>query len=142
MKVLWGVVAIAGLLAAPAASALEGGDAAKGETVFKKCMTCHRIGPGARNLVGPMLTGVVGRAAGTMDGYTYSALNKAAGAAGLVWTDDLIFEYLADPNKFLKEYLTGKGKADQAKGSTKMVFKLPNETERKDVIAYLRTFSK
>ncbi|MDE0591606.1 c-type cytochrome, partial [Halocynthiibacter sp. C4] len=34
-------------------------DAAKGEQIFKQCMTCHRIGPDAKNLVGPVLTGVI-----------------------------------------------------------------------------------
>ncbi len=59
----------------------------------------------------------------------------------MVWTEDNIFEYLPDPSAFLKKYLTEKGKADQATGSTKMVFKLANEQQRKDVIAYLKTFS-
>lgn len=116
-------------------------DAAKGEQVFKQCMTCHRIGPDAKNMVGPVLTGIIGRQSGTAPGFAYSALNKAAGEAGLVWTEDLLFEYLPDPNAFLKKFLTDKGKADQAAGSTKMVFKLPNEQQRKDVIAYLKTFS-
>ena len=117
------------------------GDAAKGEQVFKQCMTCHRIGPDAKNLVGPVLTGVIGRQSGTAAGFNYSDLNKHAGEAGLVWTEDLIFEYLPDPNAFLKKVLTDKGKADQATGTTKMTFKLPNEQQRKDVIAYLKTFS-
>ncbi len=116
-------------------------DAAKGEQAFKQCMTCHRIGPDAKNAVGPALTGVIGRQSGTAPGFAYSPLNKAAGEAGLVWTDDLVFEYLADPNAFLKKYLTDKGKADQATGSTKMAFKLANEQQRKDVIAYLNSFS-
>ncbi|MGB0087765.1 MAG: c-type cytochrome [Rhodomicrobiaceae bacterium] len=125
---------------APAA-ALDGGDATKGGQVFKKCMACHRIGPNAKNLVGPVLTGVVGRKAGTYDEYHYSDLNKHAGENGLVWTDDLIFEYLPDPNAFLKKFLTDAGKADLAKGTTKMTFRLKDEQERKDVIAYLKTFS-
>ena len=116
-------------------------DAAKGEQVFKQCMTCHRIGPDAKNMVGPVLTGVIGRHTGTAPGFAYSSLNKAAGDAGLVWTEDLIFEYLPDPNAFLKKFLTDKGKADEATGSTKMTFKLANEQQRKDVIAYLKTFS-
>lgn len=116
-------------------------DAAKGEQVFKQCMTCHRIGPDAKNMVGPVLTGVIGRQSGTAPGFAYSPLNKAAGEAGLVWSEDLIFEYLPDPNAFLKKFLTDKGKADQATGSTKMAFKLTNEQQRKDVIAYLKTFS-
>ena len=116
-------------------------DAAKGEQVFKQCMTCHRIGPDAKNMVGPVLTGVIGRKTGTAPDFAYSPLNKAAGEAGLVWSEELIFEYLPDPNAFLKKYLTDKGKVDQAIGSTKMAFKLANEQQRKDVIAYIKTFS-
>jgi cytochrome c len=129
------------VVAASPTWALEGGDPVKGETVFKKCMTCHRVGDGARNMVGPVLNGVLGRKSGTIEGFAYSPINKAAGETGLVWTDDLIFTYLADPNGFLRKFLTEKGKADLAKGSTKMAFNLPNEAERRDVIAYLRKFS-
>lgn len=116
-------------------------DATKGEQIFKQCMTCHRIGPDAKNLVGPVLTGVIGRQSGTAPGFAYSALNKAAGENGLVWSDDLIFQYLPDPNAFLKKFLTDKGKADLATGSTKMAFKLTDEQQRKDVIAYINKFS-
>jgi cytochrome c len=116
-------------------------DVAKGEIVFKQCMACHRIGEGAKILIGPVLTGVIGRQAGTYPGFKYSALNHAAGEAGLVWSEELIFEYLPDPTAFLRKFLTDKGKADQATGSTLMTFKLPNEQQRKDVIAYLKQFS-
>ena len=116
-------------------------DAAKGEQVFKQCMTCHRNGPDAKNLVGPALTGVIGRQSGTAPGFAYSALNKAAGENGLVWTDELIMQYLPDPNAFLKKFLTEKGKEDLATGSTKMAFKLADEQQRKDVIAYVNQFS-
>ena len=119
----------------------SGGDAAKGEQIFKQCMTCHRIGPDAKNMVGPVLTGVIGRQSGTAPGFSYSDLNKHAGENGLVWSEDLIFQYLPDPNAFLKKFLTDKGKADLATGSTKMTFKLANEQQRKDVIAYIKTFS-
>jgi cytochrome c len=138
---------ISAVAIAAAAASLPGGaalaqDAAKGEAVFKQCMTCHRIGPDAKNLVGPVLTGVIGRKSGTAEGFSYSALNKAAGENGLVWTNELLMEYLPDPNAFLKKFLTDKGKADLAVGSTKMTFKLANEQQRKDVIAYIDTFSK
>lgn len=132
------LVAAAFVLPSGAASAQ---DAAKGEQVFKQCMTCHRIGPDAKNLVGPVLTGVIGRQSGTAPGFAYSALNKAAGENGLVWSDDLIMQYLPDPNAFLKKFLTDKGKADLAVGSTKMAFKLADEQQRKDVIAYINKFS-
>ena len=116
-------------------------DAAAGEIVFKKCMTCHRIGEGAKNAVGPEQNGLIGRQAGTVPGFAYSPLNKAAGEAGLIWNEDTIFAYLADPNTFLINFLKEKGKPELAKGSTKMAFKLPSEKERKDVIAYLKKFS-
>ena len=116
-------------------------DAEKGEQVFKQCMTCHRIGPGAKNLIGPVLTGVIGRQSGTAPGFAYSALNKAAGENGLVWSDDLIMQYLPDPNAFLKKFLTDKGKPELATGSTKMTFHLSDEQQRKDVIAYINKFS-
>jgi cytochrome c len=104
-------------------------------------MTCHRIGPDAKNLVGPALTGVIGRQSGTAPGFAYSPLNKAAGENGLVWNNDLLMQYLPDPNGFLKKFLTDKGKADLATGSTKMAFKLADEQQRKDVIAYIDKFS-
>src|SRR6201992_1891396 len=124
-----------------AQGAASGGDPAKGEQIFKQCMTCHRIGPDAKNLVGPVLTGVIGRQSGTAPGFSYSALNKAAGENGLVWSNDLIFQYLPDPNAFLKKFLTDKGKPDLATGVTKMTFHLSDEQQRKDVIAYIDTFS-
>jgi cytochrome c len=133
------VAAVAGTMSISMASAQ---DAAKGEVIFKQCMTCHRIGPDAKNLVGPVLTGVIGRQTGTAPGFAYSPLNKAAGEAGLVWSKDAIVAYLPDPNAFLKKFLTDKGKADLATGSTKMVFKLADEQQRKDVAAYIATFSK
>ena len=132
------LVAAAAALQAGAASAQ---DATKGEQVFKQCMTCHRIGPDAKNLVGPALTGIIGRQSGTAPGFAYSPLNKAAGENGLVWNNELIMQYLPDPNAFLKKFLTEKGKGDLATGSTKMAFKLADEQQRKDVIAYIDKFS-
>jgi cytochrome c len=120
----------------------QDGDVEKGKKVFNKCMTCHRIGEGAKILIGPVLTGVVGRPAGTWPGFAYSTLNKSSGENGLVWTEDNIFNYLVNPNAFLKKFLTYKGKPELAVGSTKMVFNLPSPEERKDVIAFLKTFPK
>jgi cytochrome c len=136
------VASLSAVSGAVAQSKAAGGVVDDGEAVFKKCSACHRVGPDAKNLIGPNLTGVIGRQAGTAADYPYSELNKATGASGLVWTEDLIFEYLEEPTAFLKKFLTDKGKADLANGATKMVFKLADEQDRKDVIAYLKTFSK
>ena len=107
-------------------------DAAKGKSVFNQCMACHKLDA---NLVGPMLKGVVGRKAGAVAGYDYSALMKAAADAGLVWNEAEITDYLKNPTDFLKAYVAGKGKT--ASGSSKMYFMLSNETQRKNVVAYL-----
>ncbi|MCL4165087.1 UNVERIFIED_CONTAM: hypothetical protein GTU68_028393, partial [Idotea baltica] len=86
----------------------QDGDAAAGEKVFKKCSSCHNVGEGAKNKVGPALTGVLGRVAGTAPDYKYGDSIVAAGEAGLVWTDEEIFAYLEDPRKYLRAKLDDK----------------------------------
>jgi cytochrome c len=104
-------------------------DAAAGEDVFKKCAACHKVGGAAQNGVGPVLNGVIGRTAGTVPGYDYSPANKDAGSKGLVWTEDVLMKYLEDPAAVVPK--------------TKMIFfGLKDEQDRKDIIAYLKTFSK
>jgi cytochrome c len=116
-------------------------DATKGAQVFNQCKICHRIGDGAKNLIGPVLNDVIGRQAGTYEGFHYSALMKAAGENGLVWSEDIVVQYIADPTAFLKKFLTDKGKPDLATGNSLMTFKLLDEQMRKDVVAYEATFS-
>ena len=142
------LAAAALLLIASAGVAMADGDAANGKSVFRKCMACHRIGDGAANLVGPVLTGVIGRKAGTFEGFNYSATMKNAGDQGLVWDEANITAYIQDPAAFLKKFLTDKGKADLMTDTPKMTFKLvkpdgtPDPDSVADVIAYLKTFSK
>ena len=73
------------------------GDPVKGQKVFKKCMACHAVGEGAKSKVGPPLTDVVGRKAASFKGYKYGKSIIAASDAGLVWTEEEIFAYLAHP---------------------------------------------
>jgi cytochrome c len=122
-------LALAGGLGAAAAQApAQEGKAEDGAEVFKKCRACHDVGPGAKNKVGPLLNGIIGRPAGTVEGYNYSEANKKAGASGLVWTEDVMFKYLEAPLTFMP--------------GTKMAFAgLKDPQDRKDVIAYLKTFS-
>ena len=118
---------VATALASPAAA--QEGNAEEGAEVFKKCRACHDVGPEAKNKVGPVLNGIIGRKAGTIDGFAYSDANKASGAGGLVWTEDVLFKYLENPLAFMK--------------GTKMAFVgLKDPQDRKDVIAYLKKFSK
>ncbi len=121
-------------LAAPAAYAVDG-DAAKGEKLFKRCSACHKVGDGAKNAVGPILTGVVGRAAASVPDYKYGKSIVAAAEKGLTWDDESITAYLENPRNFLRKFL------DDKKAKSKMSFKLKKEQDRADVIAYLATFS-
>ena len=58
--------------------------AASGEKVFVQCKACHQIGENAKNAVGPMLNGLFGRKAGTIEGYSYSPANKNS---GITWDE-------------------------------------------------------
>lgn len=140
MKVAISAAIAAAVILAPADFAAAQ-DVTKGEQIFNQCHLCHRIGDGATNLIGPVLNNVIGRQAGTYAGFNYSPLMKAAGQNGLVWTEDLMVQYIADPTVFLKQYLTDKGKADLATSSSLMTFKLLDEQQRKDVVSYEATFS-
>jgi cytochrome c len=123
------IAAVAAAVAGWAQAASAAGDAANGEKIFKKCATCHGIGD-TKKPVGPNLTGVIGRTAGTQADFVdkYSKAMKEAGAAGLVWTEAEIDVYITDPKKKVP--------------GNKMAFPgLKKPEERADVIAYIKTFS-
>lgn len=109
-------------------------DAKAGEAIFKKCAACHQVGAGAENKTGPVLTGIIGRPAASYAGFKYSKSMTAAGAAGHVWDTDSIFEYISNPTKYLRALL------DDPRAKAKMRFKLKNQQNRRDVIAYLASF--
>lgn len=141
MKFALKALAAAVVAFTPATVLAQEGDPAEGEKVFRRCQTCHAVGENARNKIGPVQNDLIGRTAGTVEGYRYSNLNKAAGEAGLVWTEENLFNYLDNPSAFLRNYLEEQGQADKAKGQSKMVFRLTGEEDRRDVIAYLKQFS-
>jgi cytochrome c len=130
---LAGAAALATTAFAGSASADQIAD---GEKLFKRCVACHSLEAG-KNKVGPSLAGIIGRTSGTAPGYKYSELNHDAGEAGLVWTPEKIVEYLPDPTAFLTDYLKAIGKADEAKGRSKMTFKMPKQEDREAIAAYL-----
>jgi cytochrome c len=69
-------------------------DVAAGEKTFNVCRACHEIGDGAKNLVGPVLNGVVGRKSGSYPGYAYSDANRSS---GITWDEATLMEYLKNP---------------------------------------------
>ena len=120
MRLLRISVAGAALIASIGAAAAQ--DAAAGEKVFAKCKICHQIGEGAKNMVGPVLNGVVGRKAGTYPDYHYSDANEKS---GITWDDKTMSEYLKDP------------KARVPNG--KMVYAgLKQQAQLDDMVAYLK----
>ncbi|TBX99078.1 c-type cytochrome [Rhizobium laguerreae] len=76
------------------------GSAEKGEVIFKKCAACHNIDK-PENKVGPHLVVVLGRKAGSINTYEYSAPMKKVGADGMVWDEETLRNYLAAPKKFI-----------------------------------------
>jgi cytochrome c len=99
-------------------------DAAAGEKVFAPCKACHQVGENAKNAVGPILNGLIGRKAGTVEGYNYSPANKNS---GLTWDEATFTEYIQNP----KAKVPG----------TKMIFPgVKDEQKIKDLIAYLKQF--
>ncbi len=131
MKIIVSTALAVGVIAGPSLAQ----SAQDGEKIFKKCAACHKVGPDAKNSVGPVLDGVIGRTAGTFENYKYSKSMKAAGAAGLVWSEETVLDYLADPTKYLRTVL------DDPRAKAKMKFKLKSENDRRAIIAYLSTFS-
>ena len=112
-----------------APTAAQEGNAEEGAEVFKKCRACHDVGPEAKNKVGPSLNEIIGRKAGTIEGFTYSEANKSAGGKGLVWTEDVLSKYLENPLAFMP--------------GTKMAFAgLKDPQDRKDIIAFLKKHAK
>lgn len=96
-------------------------DAAKGEKVYAKCKTCHELTT-AKNKVGPTLQGVIGRTAGTVEGFKYS---EAMVNSGVTWDVATIGEYVGKP----KEFIAG----------NKMAFAgLKKEDEIEDLLAFIQ----
>ncbi|OWJ57832.1 c-type cytochrome [Inquilinus limosus] len=116
---LWALAAL--LTAGATAPALADGDAARGQTLFSRCSACHTVTD--QNKLGPHLSGVVGRVAGTLPGYTFS---RAMVAYAKPWDEPTLDAFLAGPAK--------------AVPGTKMAAPpISNPQDRADLIAYLKT---
>ena len=109
----------------PIAPLLQKASVEDGKKIATKCQSCHSLEKGGPNKIGPDLWGVVDRPVGKHEGFTYSS---AVAAKGGNWTYEELNHFLHAP----RDYIQG----------TKMTFAgLPKESDRADVIAYLRTLS-
>jgi cytochrome c len=114
---------IAGLLLAGSATAALAADPAAGEKIFKtQCGICHAVAAG-QNRIGPTLFGVVGRPAGSVPGFNYTADHKKL---GVTWDAATLDKYLTNPRAMVPD--------------TSMVYAgLKDNAERADLVAYLET---
>ncbi len=103
--------------------ALAQGDVEKGKKIAKKCLACHTLNEGGKNKLGPNLFGVLGRKAGSVEGYKYS---RAMSGSGIVWDEATFTDFIAKPKKVVK--------------GTKMGFAgIKKATKRSDLLAYFKT---
>lgn len=107
--------------ASPAVSAPPPAPTAKPPVAFMQCRTCHSIEPGKTG-IGPSLAGIMGKKAGSVAGYNFSAPLKAS---GIMWTRATLDQWLQGPMKMVP--------------GTKMVTSVPNAEARKAIIDYLET---
>ncbi|HWT10796.1 MAG TPA: cytochrome c family protein [Roseomonas sp.] len=115
---------LAAMASVPGMAFAQGGDAAAGQRVFNQCRACHTSEQGGRQGVGPNLFGIVGRRAGAIEGFRYSANMRELATEGLTWSDDRLRAYIGNP------------KAVVPRGS--MSFPgIRNETQVNDLMAYL-----
>jgi cytochrome c len=114
---------MAGLLLAGSTTAALAADPAAGEKIFKtQCGICHAVAAG-ENRIGPTLFGVVGRRAGSVPGFNYTADHKKL---DLTWDTANLDKYLTNPRAMVPD--------------TSMIYAgLKNDAERADLVAYLET---
>ena len=100
-------------------------DVEKGKVVFEQCAVCHSL-DGSGDYDGPTLKAVIGRKAGSLEEYRYSAAMKRS---DVVWDADTLDKYVADPQAFIP--------------GTRMAFAgLADKGERDDLIAFLAAATK
>ncbi len=102
----------------PAAPESAKGDPTRGKALYQACESCHSIDD---NDIGPKHRGVVGRRAGNVPDYNYSAALKAS---GLSWDEANLDRWLSNPSALVP--------------GTKMFFKIDDAQKRADLIAYLK----
>jgi cytochrome c len=102
----------------------QAADPVDGERIFKRCLACHMVGEDAKPRVGPVLNGLIGRKAGTYEGFKYTEANRNS---GIVWDEATLTEYLRNPRVKIP--------------GTSMAFPgIKKDEEIADLIAYLKQF--
>ncbi|MDB5881700.1 MAG: cytochrome [Ramlibacter sp.] len=112
-KLLPAIALTAGLSAAQAE-----GDALHGKQLYAvRCAICHSLD---YNGVGPTHKNLIGRRAGSVQGYAYSPALKNS---DVVWGEANLKQWLSEPEKFIP--------------GQKMFIAIPDARDRADIVAYL-----
>jgi cytochrome c len=105
------------------ASASQAADIAKGKAAFiRQCAICHTIDKGGENRIGPNLSGIVGRRAGTAPGFKYT--NAFRTIATFDWTEGLLGPWIALPSVMIP-------------GTAMGAFPGVSDRDKDDIVAYL-----
>jgi cytochrome c2 len=117
----WLVVGSCGVLLATTFTAfVRGADVDRGKVVFEQCAACHSV-DGSGDYDGPSLKGVIGRKAGSLEDYRYSAAMKRS---DVTWDAATLDTYVTDPQAFIP--------------GNRMAFAgIADKAERDDLLAYL-----
>ena len=101
-------------------TAARAADVEKGKAAFEQCAACHSL-DGSGDYDGPSLKGIIGRKAGSLDDYRYSAAMKRS---EVTWDGAALDKYIADPQAFIP--------------GNRMAFAgIADKAERDDLIAFL-----
>jgi len=110
------------------ASLLAASDVEAGKKVSRKCSACHNLKQDGKNMVGPMLWGIISHDIGANPDYKYSKIFQELNAQGKVWTYEAMNEFLISPKTFAPK--------------TKMTFSgIKKDKDRADLLAYLQSLS-
>ena len=114
-----GVAAVLAISTARATDVAGSPAAQRGEQIYTRCLACHALG---YDRVGPRHCGLIGRKAGSVAGFDYSAAMKKS---GLIWNEATLSRFIANPLKVVP-------------GSTMTYDGVADAKERADLIAYLK----
>lgn len=119
------IAALFAFAAAPAFAEDAPGNAEAGQRVFNQCRACHTINQGGRATVGPNLFGIVGRRAGSFEGFRYSRPMHEKHEQNFIWTVENLRAYIRNPKEVVPA------------GSMSYPG-LRNDTQLNDLLAYLQ----
>ena len=116
----WFVAGACAFVVAVSLTPARAADVEKGKAAFEQCAACHSL-DGSGDYDGPSLKGIIGRKAGSLEDYRYSAAMKRS---DVTWDAATLGKYITDPQAFIPgNRMAFAGIADQA--------------ERDDLIAFL-----